>query len=93
MTKIRVDPSELTGRDFIAIEEATGKPMADAMASAAGIFAVAWRLQVRVDPAFTYDQALDLALGDLEVVNTDAEGEAPAAGNGGTPSALPVSGG
>jgi hypothetical protein len=93
MTKIRVDPSELTGRDFIAIEEATGKPMTEVLGAAAGIFAIAWRLQLRDDPTFTYDQALDLKMGDLEMVNPDAEGEASAAGNGDRLSVSPVSGG
>jgi len=93
MTKLRVDPAELTGRDLIAIEEATGKPMAEVMGSAAGIFAALWRLKLRDDPTFTYDQALDVPLSHIEVVNQDAEGEALAAGNGAPPSVSPVSGG
>ena len=91
--KLRVDLSLLTGRDYIAIEEVTGKPVTESLSGAAGIFAAVWRLKLRDDPTFTYDQALDLSFGDIDIVNQDAEGEARAAGNGAALSASPVSGG
>jgi hypothetical protein len=93
MTKLRVDLSLLTGRDYIAIEEATGKPMAETLTTAAGMFAALWRMKLRDDPTFTYEQALDMSFADFEIVGGDAEGETRAAGNGEAPSASLVSGG
>jgi hypothetical protein len=94
MTKIRVDMSLLSGHDFIAIEEATGKPLSEALQSTAGIYAAAWRIHQRDDPTFTYEQTLDLnMMRDFEIVNQDAEGEASAAGNGDRLSVSPVFGG
>lgn len=93
MTKIRVDVSTLSGHDFIAIEEVTGKPLTEALQCTAGIYAAAWRIHQRDDPTFTYEAALDLNMArDFEMVNSDAEGEAQAAGNGGSPSASLASG-
>jgi hypothetical protein len=93
VTKIRVDMTELTLGDMVEIEELTGKPMTEILASARGVAAAAWLIHRRVDPAFTYEQALALSpLRDLEVVNADAEGEAHAAGNGGEPVTSPASG-
>jgi hypothetical protein len=93
VTKVRVDMAAITLGDLVEIEELTGKPVGEVLASAKGIAAAAYVLHRRDDPAFTYEQALALPMADLDIVNQDESGEARAAGNGGGPQPSPVPGG
>ncbi len=90
--KIRVDMRALSFEEIAEIEEVTGKPMTEVMNTARGMAGVVWVSRRRHDPAFTYQDALKLSPLDLEVVNVDADPEALAASNGGTPQPSPASG-
>lgn len=81
---LKIDASQLTLRELSELESATGVPLSELMeqSQAKGIAGIAWLVKRRTDPAFTLDQALDLHMGDLEMI---VAGEAPAASNGGKP--------
>jgi hypothetical protein len=93
VTKLRVDMALLNGHDYIAIEEATGKPIGEVLGTAAGMYAAAWRARLRDEPDATYVSTLDFTLGEFDIVNADAEGKVPEHGNGETLVASPESGG
>ena len=87
--KIRVDMSLLDGYDYVAIEEATGKPISEVLGTARGIYAAAWRARVRDDPAATLDDTMRLPLSAFDMVNPDEPaGKAAASTGGGPPGSL-----
>ena len=77
--KIRVDVSEMTLRDMAETLEVAGDP------DSAGFnfrqtAALAWLVVRRTDPTFTYEQALDLKIGDLDIVEQLPEVQGGATG-------------
>lgn len=88
---MKIDASELTLRELAELEEELGTPLAGLMekSQAHGLAGIAWLVKRRTDPDFTFDDALDLKMGDLEMI---AAGEAPAATNGGTLQSSPETG-
>lgn len=97
MTKLRLDMADLTLGELAQVADLLGVSLQDALTGTAqprAIAAIACVVKQRDDPGFTFDQALELKMSDIEVVNADpdAEGEAPAASNGGERAPSPVSG-
>jgi len=91
-TKLRVDPNLLDGHDLIAIEETTGKPFNEALTTAAGLYAMAWRARLRAgDTDATYENTLSMPLVSFDVDVND-KGEAPGDGNGIGPLSSPETG-
>lgn len=83
--KIVVNVSEFSLREMAEAIELAGAP------DAAGFnfrqtAALAWVVKRRTDPAFTYEQALDLKIGDLDIV-----GESPEVPSGVTGELPPLS--
>jgi len=93
-TKIRVDANELTLAEHAEAAEiaaASGHPLDAPGGQFYSVAAMAFLVQRRTDPTFTYEQALALKMGDLEMVNNDEE-KARAVNNGGAPQPSPESG-
>jgi hypothetical protein len=87
--KIRVDVSEMTLREMAEAVEAAGNP------DAAGFnfrqtAALAMIVQRRTDPTFTLEQALELKIGELDIV--EAAPEVPGGSTGVLPPLSAVSG-
>ena len=91
---IRVDVNDLTLGEMANAEDACGESLATPGSNFRRTAAMAWQVMLRTDTTATYEQALGLRMGDLEIVGApeDAEGEVPAADTGGTPVSSPVSG-
>lgn len=67
--KINLDVSKLTLREVEDFEEATGLPISSlkpGSVTAKQMRGIIWLTQRRADPDFTYEQAGDLILGELE---------------------------
>jgi hypothetical protein len=89
--KIVVDATDLTLGEMAEIADViTPQENATDGSNFRYTAALAWMVKRRTDPDFTYEDALKLRMGDLEVVNHDPE--ALAAGNGGKPLSSPVLG-
>jgi hypothetical protein len=83
--KIVVDASELTLREMAELSAVAGDfeaPGSNFRFTAA----LAWAMKRRTDPDFTFEQALDLKMGDLDIVG-EADPEVLAANIGGKPPA------
>jgi len=95
VTKLRVDQADVTLAELADIETALGASLGVAFAesSARAIAAVAWVTARRADPTFTFAQAMQLRMADLDIVTPeDGPGEAPGGGNGTSPHASPEPG-
>lgn len=97
--RVRVDMTELTLREQRDINRILWEELqcsfADALQDWRQPDAVAlavWKLRSRTDPSFTRDDALDLAMADLELVGPDAAGKATGDANGIAPASSPESG-
>jgi hypothetical protein len=89
--KIRVDTNELTLGELAELEETMGASLQSVMenSQARGMAAIVWLIRRREDPAFTLADALNIRMGDLDMVTP---GEALAVSNGGKPQSLPATG-
>jgi hypothetical protein len=73
--KIRVDAADLTLREHAAAVQAA-EPHKEHPAAADFVVAgMVWQTQLRTDPTYTYDQALDLKFSDLDIVGEEQVGE------------------
>jgi hypothetical protein len=93
--KIRVDANELTLAEHgeaARVAAAHGIKPDDPAAQFYSVAAMAWLIHRRVDATFTYEQALQLKMSDLDLVQGDEGPEVLAASNGGVPQSSPVSG-
>jgi hypothetical protein len=70
--KIRVDVSEMTLRDMAETQEVAGDPDGPGF-NFRQTAALAWLVVRRTDPTFTYEQALDLKISDLDIVEQPPE--------------------
>lgn len=82
--RLRVDANDLTLREHAEAMRAA-EPYAEHPASADYVVAgMAWQIRCRTDPEFTYEQALELKLSEIELVGAgDDAGEVSAADSGG----------
>jgi hypothetical protein len=99
VVKIRVDAADMTlaeHAEAAQIAAENGHPTDGPGAQFYSVAAMAYLVHKRVDPTFTYAQALNLKMSELDLVNEDEGGEAApeaiAASNGGAPQTSPVSG-
>lgn len=91
--KLKVDMQQLTLRELSdARDVLDGTSLADVMQTDQwrGTAVLAYLTKRRTDPGFTFDQALDLRMADIELVNPDPE--AQGAPNGAEPQSPPESG-
>jgi hypothetical protein len=91
--RIRVDTADLTLGELADAGELLGIPLQDAMTGLAQPKAIAALVCVivrRTDPSYTLDQALQLHMRDIDLVQTDPE--VSAGNNGGGPALSPASG-
>jgi hypothetical protein len=89
---IRVEVADLTLGEMAEVAELVGMSLGDAMTGPGqprALAAIAFVLHRRDDPGFTFDQALALRVGDLEVVGV---ADPTGASNGGAPPAPLASG-
>jgi len=94
MTRIRVDQADVTLSELADVEAALGCSLGVAFdrSQAKAIAALAWISQRRADPLFTFAQALELRMSDLEIVAPESPGEAPGGDNGVSPPGSPDAG-
>ena len=94
--KLRVDMAEVTLGELADVADLLGMSLSDALTGPGqprALAALAWIVTRRTDSAFTFDDALKLRMADIDMVNSDAEGEALAAANGGERASSLASGG
>jgi len=93
MTRIRVDQADITLAELADVEDALGCSLGVAFdrSQAKAIAALAWISQRRADPLFTFAQALELRMSDLDIVGTGAP-EALGGDNGTSPPESPDDG-
>ncbi len=94
MTKMKLDMADLTLGELADVTEMLGIGIQDALQGPSqprAMAAIAWILHRRDDPAYTFEQALTLRMGDLEIVSSDPE--ALAGDNGDAPPMSLASGG
>lgn len=91
--RLKIDMDELTLRELHEVRKLGGAPLEELMAGedqALGLAAIACVVQRRTIPTFTLDDAWELRLTDIEMVQPDPE--TLGGGNGVTPQPSPVSG-
>jgi hypothetical protein len=93
-TKLRVDQSDITLAELADVEEELGCSLGTQFerGQAKAIAALAWVTRRREDAGYTLGQALQLRMGDLDIVTPESAGEAPGGGNGQSPPESHVSG-
>ena len=85
MSKIRIDMDSLTMREMIDAAKLLPPGVKYEDGGPAVMPAMVAIIMRRTDPSFTYDQALDMRMSDLDMKGDDDTGEASAATNGTAP--------
>jgi hypothetical protein len=86
VTKMRLDMADLTLGELADVTERLGVGLQEALQGPAqprAMAAIVWIIRRRDDPTFTFEQALEIRMADLEVETSGPE--APAGDNGAAP--------